>query len=49
MPIIPVFIKGHKLWAFADSGATYSILSKVNKPGENEFKGYIKHNPYKLP
>ena len=27
MPIIPVLIKSHKLWAFVDSGATFSILS----------------------
>ena len=27
MPIIPVSINGHKLWAFVDSGATFSILT----------------------
>lgn len=27
MPIIPVLIEGHKLWAFVDSGATFSIFS----------------------
>jgi hypothetical protein len=27
MPIIPILIEGHKLWAFVDSGATFSILS----------------------
>lgn len=27
MPIIPVLIEDHKLWAFVDSGATFSILS----------------------
>jgi len=27
MPIIPVLIEGHKLWAFVDSGATFSIVS----------------------
>lgn len=27
MPIIPVLIQGHKLWAFVDSGATFSIIS----------------------
>jgi hypothetical protein len=27
MPIIPILIKGYKLWTFVDSGATFSILS----------------------
>ena len=27
MPIIPILIEAHKLWAFVDSGATFSILS----------------------
>ena len=27
MPIIPVLIEGHKIWAFIDSGATFSIMS----------------------
>lgn len=27
MPIIPVLIEGHKLWAFVDSGATFSIMN----------------------
>jgi hypothetical protein len=27
MPIIPLLVEDHKLWAFVDSGATFSILS----------------------
>jgi predicted aspartyl protease len=27
MPIVPISIKGHKLWVFVDSGATFSMLS----------------------
>ena len=27
MPVIPLLIEDHKLWAFVDSGATFSILS----------------------
>jgi hypothetical protein len=27
LPIIPVLIERHKIWAFVDSGATFSILS----------------------
>ena len=27
MPIIPLLVENHKLWAFVDSGATYSIFS----------------------
>jgi hypothetical protein len=27
MPIVPVLIEGHKVWAYVDSGATFSILS----------------------
>jgi len=27
MPIIPLLIQGHKLWAFVDSGATFSIMN----------------------
>jgi len=27
MPIIPVTILGHKIWAYVDSGATYSIFN----------------------
>jgi len=27
MPIIPILIKGYKLWTFVDSGATFIILS----------------------
>lgn len=27
MPIIPLLVEGHKLWAFVDSGATFSIFS----------------------
>ena len=27
MPIIPFLIEDHKIWAFVDSGATYSIFS----------------------
>jgi len=26
MPIVPLSIQGHKLWAFVDSGATFSLL-----------------------
>ena len=26
MPIVPLAIHGHKLWAFVDSGATFSLL-----------------------
>ena len=27
MPIIPMSIQSHRLWAFVDSGATYSLLT----------------------
>jgi Aspartyl protease len=27
MPIVPLLIEGHKVWAYIDSGATFSILS----------------------
>jgi len=27
MPIIPLLVEDHKLWAFVDSGATFSIFS----------------------
>ena len=27
MPIVPVSINGHRLWAFVDSGATFSMLT----------------------
>jgi hypothetical protein len=27
MPIIPLLVEGHKIWAFVDSGATFSIFS----------------------
>jgi len=27
MPIVPLLIEGHKVWAYVDSGATFSILS----------------------
>ena len=27
MPIIPLLVENHKLWAFVDSGATFSIFS----------------------
>jgi predicted aspartyl protease len=27
MPIVPLSIQGHKLWAFVDSGATFSVLT----------------------
>ena len=27
MPIIPLLVEGRKLWAFVDSGATFSVLS----------------------
>jgi hypothetical protein len=27
MPIVPVSIKGHRLWVFVDSGATFSMLN----------------------
>jgi len=27
MPIVPLSIRGHKLWAFVDSGATFSVLT----------------------
>ena len=27
MPIIPLLVEGHKLWAFVDSEATFSVLS----------------------
>jgi len=27
MPIIPVSINGHRLWVFADSGTTFSMLT----------------------
>jgi hypothetical protein len=27
MPIVPIAIRGHRLWVFVDSGATFSMLS----------------------
>lgn len=32
LPIIPVGIKDHRLWAFADSGATFSIFNAAEAP-----------------
>jgi hypothetical protein len=27
MPIVPLLIEGHEVWAYVDSGATFGILS----------------------
>ena len=27
MPIVPLLIEGHEVWAYVDSGATFSILT----------------------
>jgi len=31
MPIIPLLVENHKLWAFVDSGATFSIFRGKDK------------------
>lgn len=43
MPIIPITIEGHKIWAYVDSGAVFSILhiSEAQRIGVDWQKGRL--------